>query len=332
MIRDEYGNHRFYGLYRGIVIDNKDPLNQYRLKLKVPQVLHDQVTDWAWSVHEPGVARSIPTPGVGVLVMFEGGDPSFPIWLGTSVAFNTGQYPTTSLNYGSFQSTQTQPISSSIPTALTLNKTDESNNVSISNNSKIVVKTSGTYNIQFSLQLASTASSEQDVYLWGSVNGVAVSGSNGVITLAKSPGTSTRVVSSWNYVLTLNANDYFELYAEANTAAGSTISAPIYYGGALNPHTINAQTITTGSQYNATTGITQLTLASSATFTVGQTVYITGITNPSTYNGAWVTQAGTTGTSLYIKTNFNLGNIVDSGTVSEIPFTPSLIVTVTQVK
>lgn len=331
MIRDEYGNHRFYGLYRGVVVDNKDPLNQYRLKLKVPQVLHDQITDWAWSVHEPGVARSIPTPGVGVLVMFEGGDPSFPVWLGTSIAFNTGVYPTSNLNYGSFQSTQTQPISSSIPTALTLNKTDESNNVSISNNSKIVIGTSGTYNIQFSLQLASSGSAEHEVYIWGSVNGVAVSGSNGVVTMAKSPGNPARTLASWNYILTLSANDYFELYAEADSGAASVISAPAYNAGSLNPHTIGNQTIATGTQYNSTTGLTKITLGSSATFTVGETVYIDGVV-PTTYNDTWITQTGTTGTSLYIKTNSNLGSITNSGTVSEIPFTPSLIVTVSQVK
>jgi hypothetical protein len=60
-------------------------------------------------------------------------------------------------------------------------------------------------------------------------------------------------------------------------------------------------------------------------------VYIDGVV-PTTYNGTWITQIGTTGTSLYIKTNSNLGDITNSGTVSEIPFTPSLIVTVSQVK
>jgi hypothetical protein len=83
MIYDEFSNRRFYGMYRGIVVDNTDPLNEYRLKLKIPQVLHDQVTDWAWSIHQPGVTRTIPVVGTGVWVSFEGGDPSYPIWTGT---------------------------------------------------------------------------------------------------------------------------------------------------------------------------------------------------------------------------------------------------------
>jgi hypothetical protein len=83
MIHDDYGNRRFYGIYRGTVVDNNDPLNQVRLKVKVPQILFDQVTDWAWSVQQPGVARTIPQIGDGVWVSFEGGDPSYPIWVGS---------------------------------------------------------------------------------------------------------------------------------------------------------------------------------------------------------------------------------------------------------
>jgi len=82
MIYDEYGSRRFYGVYRGIVVENQDPKNQFRLKLKIPQVLHDQVSDWVWGVF-PNIATIVPEIGNGVFVTFEGGDPSFPIWLGS---------------------------------------------------------------------------------------------------------------------------------------------------------------------------------------------------------------------------------------------------------
>ena len=39
---------RFYGIYRGICIDRRDPLNKNRIKVKVPQVLGEEITDWAW--------------------------------------------------------------------------------------------------------------------------------------------------------------------------------------------------------------------------------------------------------------------------------------------
>ena len=82
-MNDEFGNKRFFGVYRGIVADNNDPLNMGRLKLQIPQVLVNSVTGWAWAVCAPGVPQVIPTVNSGVFVMFEGGDPSFPLWLGT---------------------------------------------------------------------------------------------------------------------------------------------------------------------------------------------------------------------------------------------------------
>lgn len=83
MVKDEYGNRRFYGVYRALVEANNDPLAKARLKLRIPQVLFDAVTEWAWPVTIPGVTTHIPTIGSGIWAMFEGGDPSFPIWLGT---------------------------------------------------------------------------------------------------------------------------------------------------------------------------------------------------------------------------------------------------------
>ena len=83
MIKDESGNRRFLGIYRGIVVDNNDPLNKGRLRLQIPQVLLEEETGWAWAVHQVELDRGIPPVNSGVWVMFEGGDPSFPIWLGT---------------------------------------------------------------------------------------------------------------------------------------------------------------------------------------------------------------------------------------------------------
>jgi hypothetical protein len=74
---------RFFGIYRGVVVDNNDPNNQNRIKLQVPQILGPASTGWAWGV-SPAVTATlfVPDPGTGVWVMFEGGDPNFPLWLG----------------------------------------------------------------------------------------------------------------------------------------------------------------------------------------------------------------------------------------------------------
>ena len=83
MIKDEFGNRRFFGVYRGIVAQVDDPLNRGRVKIQVPQVLSTAVTNWAWPIVDVSSIKST-TPGIGdgVFVMFEGGDPSFPLWSG----------------------------------------------------------------------------------------------------------------------------------------------------------------------------------------------------------------------------------------------------------
>jgi hypothetical protein len=44
---DPMGRTRFYGIYRGKVVDINDPLKKYRVKLQVPQVLGAEVSEWA---------------------------------------------------------------------------------------------------------------------------------------------------------------------------------------------------------------------------------------------------------------------------------------------
>jgi uncharacterized protein involved in type VI secretion and phage assembly len=79
---------RFYGKYRGLVVDNADPENLGRLKVKVPSVLGgDVVTGWALPCVPYGgdVDQGflfIPEVNAGVWVEFEEGDLEFPVWVG----------------------------------------------------------------------------------------------------------------------------------------------------------------------------------------------------------------------------------------------------------
>lgn len=83
MIKDDYGNTKFYGVYRAIVADTSDPQKQKRIKVQVPQVLFDTESGWAWPIGPTsGTSVSTPAVGDGVFIVFEGGDPSFPLWLG----------------------------------------------------------------------------------------------------------------------------------------------------------------------------------------------------------------------------------------------------------
>jgi uncharacterized protein involved in type VI secretion and phage assembly len=80
---------RFYGKYRGLVVDNHDPESLGRLTLRVPSVLGPEVvTGWALPCVPYGGDPNqgflcIPEPGAGVWVEFEEGDVEFPIWVGT---------------------------------------------------------------------------------------------------------------------------------------------------------------------------------------------------------------------------------------------------------
>lgn len=85
---DKVGN-RYFGKYRGFVVDNQDPEKLGRLRIQVPSVLGDEVvTGWALPCVPFGGAADqgclfIPDPDAGVWVEFEEGDLSFPIWVGT---------------------------------------------------------------------------------------------------------------------------------------------------------------------------------------------------------------------------------------------------------
>lgn len=75
--------HKYFGVYRGSVVNSKDPLKQRRVKVLVPQLLGATPAEWAWPMDSAGSHSAVPAVGQGVWVMFEGGDPSFPIWTGT---------------------------------------------------------------------------------------------------------------------------------------------------------------------------------------------------------------------------------------------------------
>jgi hypothetical protein len=159
-------SNQFFGVYRAVCVDNEDPIEKNRIKVKVPQILGEAISDWAWPClpitsnadhpdHLPHLAsevaallnthtshavsvsgstgsatagtahthtfsatqtlthaahagnsgqlthdhedsedpievngtehtphRKVPNLEQGVWVMFEGGDPNFPIWMG----------------------------------------------------------------------------------------------------------------------------------------------------------------------------------------------------------------------------------------------------------
>jgi uncharacterized protein involved in type VI secretion and phage assembly len=77
---------RFCGKYRGVVIDNIDPMQIGRILAQVPDVLDETPSSWALPcVPAAGIQSGmfiVPPIGSQVWIEFERGDPDFPIWTG----------------------------------------------------------------------------------------------------------------------------------------------------------------------------------------------------------------------------------------------------------
>jgi cytoskeletal protein CcmA (bactofilin family) len=76
---------RYFGKYRGVVLDNIDPLVLGRILPEVPQI-PGSLLNWAMPCVPyagPLVGfYAIPPIGANVWIEFEGGNPNFPIWAG----------------------------------------------------------------------------------------------------------------------------------------------------------------------------------------------------------------------------------------------------------
>ncbi len=83
---EQGATRRYYGKYRGMVLNNIDPLKIGRIQVQVPDVLGELLSSWAMPcVPVAGIqmgAYAVPPIGAGVWVEFEQGDPSYPVWVG----------------------------------------------------------------------------------------------------------------------------------------------------------------------------------------------------------------------------------------------------------
>jgi hypothetical protein len=115
--------------------------------------------------------------------------------------------------YGAFSDFTDQTTTANTATLMALGTTDFSNQVTISS-SKITVQNAGIYNLQFSVQLESSSNAPQDVFIWLKQNGVDIVGSTGKVGLParKSPGDPFHDIKGWNYFLSMEANDYVQIY------------------------------------------------------------------------------------------------------------------------
>lgn len=127
--------------------------------------------------------------------------------------------------YGAFHSTVTQNavvINTAYP--MTLNTTDVSFGVYIgSPTSRVYVDTEGLYNFQFSAQLHKTAGGVGAIYIWARVNGVDIPDS---ATKIRIQGNNAETVGAWNFVLPVEAGDYFELVWSTDDISCEILALP----------------------------------------------------------------------------------------------------------
>jgi len=146
--------------------------------------------------------------------------------------------------YGAFQSFVDQSIAvANTAYAMTLDTTDVSNGVVLSNSSRINVKNAGTYNFQWSGQFQNTDNQEHDVTVWLRKNGTNVAGSTGFIGIPSSHGgIDGHIVTGWNYFIELAANDYIELYW---SSPSTQVSLQFYAAGTSPTRPTTASLIAT---------------------------------------------------------------------------------------
>lgn len=78
--------NKFFGKFRGTVVNNIDPMQIGRIQAMVPDVSNVALSSWAMPcLPVAGIqmgVHTVPPIGAGVWIEFEKGDPDYPIWTG----------------------------------------------------------------------------------------------------------------------------------------------------------------------------------------------------------------------------------------------------------
>jgi hypothetical protein len=136
--------------------------------------------------------------------------------------------------YGAFSSDQDQTTTANTATLMTLNTTDFSNDVGLAIGSKITATVAGVYNLQFSTQFQNTDNAIQDISIWLKQNGTDIAGSTGLVSIparkSASAGEEAHEIIGWNYYVSMNADDYIQIYWSTTNAAVTIQAYPTSTG------------------------------------------------------------------------------------------------------
>lgn len=116
--------------------------------------------------------------------------------------------------HGSFYSTESQQISANVNAPMRINQTAESRGIAVFGQSRITFEHAGTYDLQFSAQLhhRGGGGNGTEIDIWFVKNGTAIPDSATKLIIPK----NEYLVPAWDFLITLNAGDYLELYWRTN--------------------------------------------------------------------------------------------------------------------
>jgi hypothetical protein len=112
--------------------------------------------------------------------------------------------------------TQTNPVADTVNLFTYNSKVSEFKISRGSPTSKIFINETGLYNFQFSAQLDKTGGGKDSIFIWPRINGVNVPDSATKVVIQ---GSTDEVVAAWNFLLVMQAGDYFELAWQSNDTA-----------------------------------------------------------------------------------------------------------------
>lgn len=136
----DLSRNRFYGKYSGTVVDVDDPEKLGRLKARVPDLMRDEVLDWArpcvpYAGPDAG-QYMIPPVGSGVWIEFEFGKLNRPVWSGCYWRKNQG---TPETHDGAADDQQVKILKSETGLQVVLNDSDQSLTLSDGDGSNLAV-------------------------------------------------------------------------------------------------------------------------------------------------------------------------------------------------
>lgn len=127
-----------------------------------------------------------------------------------------GQYINTP--YGAVQRTTNKTFTANTATLITFDQSDYLNGVTNNTADGLHVDQGGVYNYQFSVQWANPDTQIHTTYIWLRVNGVDLAGTGSKFDVPAKHGTSDGyLIAACNFYVSLNANDYVEMWAAADS-------------------------------------------------------------------------------------------------------------------